>query len=68
MVNNSNIPPEWQNLMRLIERLGFGEVKISVQNGKPVRVEIAVKSIKLDAPPKVESDDIDDDILSFGNA
>ena len=41
---------EWKNLIRLVEKLGFGEIKISVQQGKPVRVEIAVKSVKLDQP------------------
>jgi hypothetical protein len=41
---------EWKNLMRLVERLGFGEIKITVQQGKPVRVEIAIKSVKLDQP------------------
>jgi len=41
---------EWKNLIRLVERLGFGEIKITVQQGKPVRVEIAIKSVKLDQP------------------
>lgn len=41
---------EWKNLIRLVEKLGFGEIKISVQNGRPVRVEIAIKSVKLDTP------------------
>lgn len=41
---------EWKNLIRLVEKLGFGEIKITVQQGKPVRVEIAIKSVKLDQP------------------
>lgn len=48
---------EWKNLMRLVERLGFGEIKISVQQGKPVRVEIAIKSVKLDQPIPEKFDD-----------
>jgi hypothetical protein len=54
---------EWKNLMRLVERLGFGEIKISVQAGKPVRVEIAIKSVKLDAPT---TQDFDEEIFSIG--
>jgi hypothetical protein len=48
---------EWKNLIRLVERLGFGEIKISVQQGKPVRVEIAIKSVKLDQPIPEKFDD-----------
>lgn len=48
---------EWKNLIRIVEKLGFGEIKITVQQGKPVRIEIAIKSVKLDAPIKVEGDD-----------
>ena len=48
---------EWKNLMRLVERLGFGEIKIVVQGGKPVRVEIAIKSVKLDNPIPEKFDD-----------
>lgn len=58
----NRITPEWKKLMRLVERLGFGEVKIHVQNGRPVRVEIAIKSVKLDSP----DDDIDNVIVSIG--
>lgn len=54
---------EWKNLIRLVERLGFGEIKISVQNGKPVRVEIAIKSVKLDTPVPEK---FDDDIVALG--
>lgn len=41
---------EWQNLMVLVERVQYGEVRIVVQNGKPVRAEQIVKAVKLDAP------------------
>lgn len=57
------MPTEWKKLMRLVEKLGFGEVKIHVKNGKPYRVEIAIKSIMLDAP---DMDDFDDVIVSIG--
>lgn len=57
------MPTEWKKLMRLVEKLGFGEIKIHVKNGKPYRVEIAIKSIMLDAP---DMDDFDDVIVSIG--
>lgn len=49
--------------MRLVEKLGFGEVKIHVKNGKPYRIEIAIKSIMLDTPGEDEFDDV---IVSIG--
>lgn len=40
--------PEWNHLVRLVETIGYGELRLVIQNGKPVRVEVAVKTIKLD--------------------
>lgn len=42
------IDKEWDRLMKLAQRIDFGRAEIVFQNGKPVRVEIAVKQIKLD--------------------
>ena len=39
---------EWDRLRKVLERVRWGEVTIFMQNGKPVRVEAAVKTIKLD--------------------
>lgn len=41
---------EWERLRKLAERVGFGELRVIIQNGKPVRVETAIKQIKLDTP------------------
>lgn len=50
MNQQQNTTKEMQRLQELIERLQFGEIRIIVQNGKPVRAEQVVKSIKLDHP------------------
>jgi len=42
------ITKEWDNLMHLVERLKFGELRIVIQHGKPVRVEQVVNQVKLD--------------------
>jgi hypothetical protein len=47
---SKEITLEWQNLMSLVERVQFGEVRIVIQNGKPMRAEQIVKAVKLDAP------------------
>ncbi len=44
------VPPEWDNLMYIAERLEFGELRIVVKNGKPVRIESGIKQINLDVP------------------
>ncbi len=44
-----DIPPEWDRLMRFGAALNFGEAKVVFQNGKPVRIDHAVKQIKLDS-------------------
>lgn len=41
---------EWERLKALIERIGHGEVRVIIQQGKPVRVENTIQSIKLDTP------------------
>lgn len=39
---------EWERLKRVLERIPYGEITIVMQGGRPVRVELAVKNIKLD--------------------
>lgn len=41
---------EWKRLKTLAQKVGFGELRVIIQNGKPVRVETAIKQIKLDTP------------------
>ncbi len=36
--------------MRVVEQMGHGELRIVVQNGRPARIEVAIRSIKLDNP------------------
>ena len=48
------ISPETERLIRLIEKVGFGEVRIVIQNGKPVRAENIVRQVKLDSPDEFE--------------
>jgi hypothetical protein len=43
------IPPEWDKLMNFVEQLKFGEVRLVIQQGKPVRVEAAIQQIRLDS-------------------
>lgn len=42
------ITREWDNLMHLAERVKFGEIKITIQNGRPVYAEQVVQKVKLD--------------------
>lgn len=39
---------EWERLKLLAEKIGFGEVRVIIQHGKPARVEMIVKSVRLD--------------------
>lgn len=41
---------EWERLQKIAEKIGYGEMRVVLQNGKPVRVDTAIKQIKLDAP------------------
>ena len=48
-----NIPDEEKidekekKLLKLIREIGFGEIKVIINDGKPIRVEELKKSIKL---------------------
>lgn len=48
MTQYEPLPPEWQRLIKLAETLKYGKAEISFQNGKPVVVNFAIKTIKLD--------------------
>lgn len=41
---------EWERLKKLAERIGYGEMRVIIQAGKPIRVDTAIKQIKLDTP------------------
>jgi len=44
----SEMTPEWKRLMQLAEVIKFGKAEVMFQNGKPVVVNFAIKTIKLD--------------------
>jgi len=48
------IPPEWDRLMRVAAIIHYGEMKVIVQNGTPVRVDGGIKQIKLDTNQALE--------------
>jgi hypothetical protein len=41
------LPPEWARLMKLGAAIDFGEARVIFQAGLPVRVDLAVKQVKL---------------------
>lgn len=41
---------EWKRLEQLCKRINFGELKVVIAHGKPVRVDAGIKQIKLDSP------------------
>jgi hypothetical protein len=43
-----NISPNWDRLMRLGNKLNYGEVRVIFQNGEPTRVEQTIKKISLE--------------------
>ena len=48
------IDKEWDRLMKVAQWIDFGRAEIVFQNGKPIRVEIPVKQIKLDGEEEPE--------------
>lgn len=50
------IDKEWDRLMKVAQRIDFGRVEIVFQNGKPIRVEVLVKQIKLDGDKEFEDE------------
>lgn len=45
-----NDAQEWDRLKILARRINYGEMRVILQAGKPIRVETAIKQIKLDSP------------------
>jgi uncharacterized protein YggU (UPF0235/DUF167 family) len=39
---------EWDQIKLLAEKIGYGEMRVIIQKGKPSRVELLVKSVRLD--------------------
>ena len=48
------IEPEWDRLMQLAKKIDYGKAEIIFQNGKPVRLDMVVKQIKLDIKEQKE--------------
>lgn len=48
------IDKEWDRLMKIAQRIDFGRIEIILQNGKPIRIEVVVKQIKLDVDKDFE--------------
>lgn len=46
--NNQEISAEWMRLIKLGKALNYGEARVVFKDGKPVRVECAIKQIVLD--------------------
>jgi len=45
---------KWEKIKEVAERIEYGELRIIIQRGEPVRIEQIVKSIKLDDPDEVD--------------
>ncbi len=60
---NTNIDneegPEFERLKQAIKRIGYGEVRVIIQRGKPVRIEEAVKQVRLDGDQKDFNDGLE---------
>jgi len=46
--NNQQISPEWERLIKVAARVGYGHVTVIFKNGVPIRVEQVTKQINLD--------------------
>lgn len=44
------LPIEWQRLIQVAQKIDWGEARVIFQNGKPVRIEQAIKTVKLNLP------------------
>ena len=42
------LPPEWERLIRLAEKMKFGKAEIIFKHGKPTDIKLLVPHIKLD--------------------
>ncbi|MCP6719732.1 MAG: hypothetical protein KJI72_00180 [Patescibacteria group bacterium] len=43
------VPDEWDRLMRVAAAINYGSAKVVFKDGKPVRIDAAIKQIKLDS-------------------
>ena len=46
-IREENITEQEKKLLKLISEIGFGEIKVIINDGKPIRIEEMIKSIKL---------------------
>ncbi len=47
LIKEENITEQEKKLIKLIREIGFGEIKVIINDGKPIRIEELIKSIKL---------------------
>jgi len=45
-----NLPIEIKRLLEIIRKVNYGEIRVIIQAGKPVRIEAGIRQIKLDTP------------------
>lgn len=46
--NTPQLTPEWKRLMERVASLQYGEVKVTIHQGKPTMIEHETQKIKLD--------------------
>lgn len=46
-IREENITDKEKKLLKVIREIGFGEIKVIINDGKPIRIEELIKSIKL---------------------
>ena len=46
-IREENITEKEKKLLKIIKEIGFGEIKVIINDGKPIRIEELIKSIKL---------------------
>ncbi len=46
-LKEENLDEKERKLLKIIREIGFGEIKVIINEGKPIRIEELKKSIKL---------------------
>ena len=46
-LKEENLDEKEKKLLKIIKEIGFGEIKVIINEGKPIRIEELKKSIKL---------------------
>lgn len=46
-LKEENLDEKEKKLLKIIREIGFGEIKVIINEGKPIRIEELKKSIKL---------------------